>query len=483
MARRLNEHGMALIVVMGLMALIVFLGLAVFQYSLDEIRMAANESAMAQSQYLAEAGVARTVRIFHDPGDMPAGGSFPRGYPESGRGIFFEKRKQNAAGGASFTGQAGESQFEGTETVPDYLYENTGGSSGSFSEGLEDFGFLESLRIYGPEGPRSIVTVEAVGRSRGGGLRRVKVRLAPSAMPAVTAALQTEHGASQAIPVLIHWGDARVLGEADWGGSLDELPKKDPFAVDDGFPYGPGERRDGWADFYSGERVLAPDASDCADCENPFWIEGHENIHQLQNEFAGPLLLDEWGYDRLKALARQYGVYFGTDDGGNLYLDGIKDPGHLRSPEDLLAAGKGDGRPRLVFVDTVDARRPDGSNLAAIDLPVDSAAGYYFIHANVVIREAGPGATLEVLTPPVEGTNDAATRRPVSLNPVHLNGILYSAGRLSVEGHPSVYGAVISGGGFGGSGDLEVWYNADFRTGDYPGLPVVTVPKGGWYSW
>jgi hypothetical protein len=50
-----------------------------------------------------------------------------------------------------------------------------------------------------------------------------------------------------------------------------------------------------------------------------------------------------------------------------------------------------------------------------------------------------------------------------------------------VEGRPNVFGALIAQQGFAGSGQPEVWYDADLRTGYYPGLPTVTLLKGSWY--
>jgi hypothetical protein len=54
-------------------------------------------------------------------------------------------------------------------------------------------------------------------------------------------------------------------------------------------------------------------------------------------------------------------------------------------------------------------------------------------------------------------------------------------GRLAVEGRPNVFGALIAQQGFAGSGQPEVWYDADLHTGYYPGLPTVTLLKGSWY--
>jgi hypothetical protein len=191
--------------------------------------------------------------------------------------------------------------------------------------------------------------------------------------------------------------------------------------------------------------------------------------------------LDTWNYQSLKTFAKTWGVYFGTDREGFLYRDGILDPARRMTPFQALAPDGIENRPGFVFIDTVDQRPPDGSNLATLDFPVDYMEGIFSIQAHLVFRESGPGRSLEVRTPPVEGSDEPSTRQTVVLSAIHLKGILSVGGRLAVEGRPNVFGALIAQQGFAGSGQPEVWYDADLRTGYYPGLPTVTLLKGSWY--
>jgi hypothetical protein len=474
-----KEQGMALIVVLGIMALAGFLGLSAFRWSIDELKMAAHEIPIAQSHYVAEAGIARILQAFHDPADFPDDGSLLVGFPEENRAVFLLKRMEGPNGGSGYLDQEGRSQFSGTEAVPDYFFEDTTGSGAVLGTAFDHMGVLESLKLYGPESPGAVCTVAAMGRSRGGGRRSVRVQFTPGALPAVTAAVQTEMGGRHPVPVLVHWGDLRAAEDMDLGGELERIPKKDTLAEEDGSPYGVGERVDGWVDYLAGGRLVRPDPSGCPACAEPFGFEGHGNIHQYQELTPDGLSLDAWNYGRLKALAKDYGVYYGTDPDGNLYLDGIEDLLHRMDPVEALSSAGG----RLVYIDTTDGNPPGGANLASLVLPVDFSEGYFFIHANVTIRNEGAGRILEAKTPPREGTADESTRQAVVLSNINVKGILAVAGRRSVEGHPSVYGAVMAHGGFGGTGELEVWYDADLQTGNYPGLPAVSIMKGSWYAW
>ena len=164
-----------------------------------------------------------------------------------------------------------------------------------------------------------------------------------------------------------------------------------------------------------------------------------------------------------------------------MYRDGILDPARRVTPTQALASEGIGNRRRFIFIDTVDQRHPDGTNLATLDLPVDYIEGIFSVQAHVAIRESGPGRSMEVRTPPVEGSDNPSTRQTVILSAIHLKGILSVAGRLTVEGRPNVFGALIAQQGFAGSGQPEVWYDADLSKGYYPGLPTVTMKKGSWY--
>lgn len=473
MRRLEKEGGMAFIVTAGLLFLITLLGLATFRWSVDEIGIAANQKASVQAQYMAESGAALMLQWFQEPQTFPPNGVFLQGEPVGGAGNFIARRMTDSRGVASFFNEKGQSQFLGTAEVPDFWYQSGQENPDWLGEAFAGLGTLASLKLFGPSTMGSIGTVEATGTTGSGISRTVSVEIIPSPIPPTTAAVQVGPGTGGPVPLLVHWGDVRILGDADLGGSLSSIPKKDPSAPVSGLPYAPSDRRDGWIDFWVGGSILNPPTDGCPDCG--------EYLHPFQAEANPGFSLDPWDYEALKAFAKTWGVYYGTDREGYLYRDGILDQARRVTPTQALASEGIGNRRRFIFIDTVDQRPPDGTNLATLDLPVDYIEGIFSVQAHVAIRESGPGRSMEVRTPPVEGSDNPSTRQTVILSAIHLKGILSVAGRLTVEGQPNVFGALIAQQGFAGSGQPEVWYDADLSKGYYPGLPTVTMKKGSWY--
>jgi hypothetical protein len=90
---------------------------------------------------------------------------------------------------------------------------------------------------------------------------------------------------------------------------------------------------------------------------------------------------------------------------------------------------------------------------------------------------------LTVLSPPPEGSGAFNGRIPVTLSGIHLSGLLYAAGTITLERETRMYGALITAGtvAIGGSAPLlEIWYDSDFGKGFFRGLPVVYRAPGTW---
>lgn len=480
MRRLETERGMALVVTLALLFLITLLGLSVFRWSIDEIGIAGNQKASVQAQYLAEAGTAMALQWFQEPETFPDVGVFPLGETAGGRGSFLARRKMDSHGAASFFDNGGQSQFLGTPEQPDYWYQPGPDPPGFLSEVFGSLGVLASLKIFAPTSPGAICTVEATGATGSGISRTVSVEIIPSPVPPTTAPLQIGPGSNGPVPVLVHWGGVRVMGNADFGSSLETVPKKISTAAINGEPYAFPVRQDPWIDFYVGRAIINPKPV-CLDCTEPFSPDGYGNLHQLQATNRPGFGLDPWDYQSLKTFAKTWGGYFGSDREGFLYLDGILDPSHRRTPYQVLAYPPAGNDRGLFFIDTVDQKPPGGTNLATLDLPVDYMEGIFSIQAHLTLRESGPGRSILVQAPPVDGII-TASRETVVLPNVHLKGVLSMAGQLVVEGHPKVFGALIAQQGITGSGQPEVWYDADLGTGYYPGLPTATMLKGSWYS-
>jgi len=480
MRRLETERGMALVVTLGLLFLIMALGLSAFRWSIDEIGIAGNQKASVQAQYLAETGPAIVLQWFQEPEMFPDVGVFPLGEPAGGRGSFLARREIDSHGAASFFDNGGRSQFLGTAEQPDYWYQPALEKPGWLNDSFGNLGILTSLKIFAPTSVGAICTVEASG-STGSGIRRtVSVEIIPSPVPPTTAPLQIGSGSNGPVPVLVHWGEVRVMGNADFGSTLGMVPLKNTTAMVSGQPYTALGRQDPWIDFYVGSAIINPMPA-CRECTEPFLLDGYGNLHQLQATSRPGFGLDPWDYQSLKTFAKTWGVYFGTDREGFLYLDGILDLSHRRTPYQVLAYPPVGNDRGLFFIDTVDQKPPDGTNLATLDLPVDYMEGIFSIQAHLTLRESGSGRSILVQAPPLEETK-TASQETVVLPNVQLKGVLSTAGQLVVEGHPTVFGALIAQQGITGSGQPEVWYDAGLRTGYYPGLPTATLLKGSWYS-
>jgi PilX N-terminal len=481
MRRLEGEAGAALIVTAGLLFLITLLGLAAFRWSVDEMRIAGNQKASLQARYIAESGIAMLVEWFQEPGAFSESGIVPEGETENGWDHFFARRMTDSRGAPSYFDEKGRSQYSGTMGEPDFRYQPGGESPPLGGESFPDAGTLAELKIFGPTTIGAMATLEATGTTDGRVSRTVQAQLIPSPIPPTLGAVQIGRGSDTALPCLIHWGDLKVLGDARFGDSLAPVPRKNPTAPVVGDAYPSSGREDPWLDFYIGGSILSPPVTSCIGCTEPFLAEGYGHLHQFQVGQQPDFGLDPWEYDRLKRFSRNWGVYFGTDRAGFLYRDGVIDAAHRVTASQALAGLSGGDRRLFMFIDTVDQNPPDGTNLATLELPVDYLEGIFSVQAHVVFRESGPGRPLQVLSPPAEGTNDPASRRSVVIPAVHLKGVLSVAGDLMVAGHPKVFGALITQQRLSGSGQPEIWYDADLRTGYLPGLPAASVLNGSWY--
>ena len=75
-----------------------------------------------------------------------------------------------------------------------------------------------------------------------------------------------------------------------------------------------------------------------------------------------------------------------------------------------------------------------------------------------------------------------AGRIPVTLSGIHVSGLLFAAGTITVERESRLYGAVVAAGGINAGPAMEVWYDADFGRGFFRGLPVVYRAPSTWQA-
>ncbi|TLY13516.1 MAG: hypothetical protein E6K69_08905 [Nitrospirae bacterium] len=456
-----RERGAALIGSVMAILLLTMLGTVSLNLATQEIESVGAARDGAVAQHLAEAGADLVVQWFHDPNSALSG-------PDS---RLFAKQYDLPDVGASFFDAMGVSQFSGTSDSPDLLYDASrpvddrllNDSANGWFRSLRSLGRILKLRVYGPTRPGLLCTDE-VTAGAAGTTRTLSVQLGARTIPPLRAAVQAGNGVMSRVPdgpapVWLHWGDLKVKGDVNFG-KIEELPVKTMQAPVTGQSYVEMTRReDRWLDIWLGGSALFSQSASIPMVTLP------PNLYQQRDPSPG-LKLDHWNYETMKHYA------------------GIMETG-LRVTANKVFGSKSVGDHHgLVFVDTLDQRPPRGDNLGTLSLETEYAEGLFVVNAHVSLKPQGSGQSVPVLSPPPEGSSSVATRVPVQLTGVHIQGVLYSAGDIVFEGRPRVYGAVmVEGRMVGGSttGEaLEVWYNDDLRSGLLRGMPLVYVAPGTW---
>ena len=477
---RRDERGIALLAVLMVVFLLSLLGMTSMQLAGQEIIGASALQQERTAHHAAEGAVDVVMGWFHDPAHMPQGLD----------PAWLSRRAMNAQGDPSFFDLQGRSQFVGTASRPDIVFDATNPQhdillndpqTGWFKS-LKGLARILKLRVYGAARPGLLCTVD-VTAAAGHDARVTKtlsVEFGAYAIPALHAPLQSGtlgSESAQARPgaVLVHWGDMMVRGQA-YFPRPDELPIKSGLAAVTGQAYGEmthGEDR--WLDVQVGGDAFF------AQLPAGSWPGIPLNVYVQQEPVPG-IKSDLWDYDALKRMSKHFGRYYGTDREGLLYPGGLIQPGLGRPAAEVFAStGPGDHR-GLVFVDTLDGMPPRLDNLGTIVLDQEYAEGIFIVNAHVLWKAGQPGKPVQALSPPPEGQQSLGSRVPVQLSGIHLQGVLYVAGDVRYSGHIKIYGGVLAQGSMvdwtSGAGVLEVWYNHDLREGFIQGLPLVFVAPG-----
>jgi len=432
-----------------------------------------------QSQQLADAATEVVVSWFHDASTTP-----------TSIADLLAKRRADATGASSFFDTEGRSQFTGTPDHPDLLLEAVNEDDdrvlnrapSGFSGPLSEAGRLERIKLYAPVEPGLLGTVEVTASTRGSrpAASTIRFQLGAVHLPAVRAAMQIGQGLTVSSPeaerhLLVHWGDTRVMGDLAIN-RMEALVVKTTTASINGQSYETlGAVEDRWVDYWIGGNLSV--------LSTPGGIMSvPQNVHTGQEPTPGTRL-DRWDYDLLKKTAQRYGTYYRLDRDGRLHgLGSIEsDPG--RSPSEVLGSltvGQSHG---LLFVDTLDGESPRSDNLGTLVVDTDYVEALLVVQGHVLVKPSGPGRSVTVLSPPPEGTSAMGGRTPVTLPGIHLNGMLYAAGNITVERQTRMFGAVMTSGTVAGgtrTPSLEIWYNFDFSKGLFRGLPVVYRAPSTW---
>jgi hypothetical protein len=278
--------------------------------------------------------------------------------------------------------------------------------------------------------------------------------------------------------VSVHWGDLRV-GEDLVLRQGGDIPTLSSFAPVTGQGYDEtSQREDRWMQAWVGGNVQITQPPSSQTPSLP------HNLHEAQNPIPG-VRLDQWNYEHLKRLAKRFGRYFGIDRDGLLYPQGVVEPGHGLSPDEVLRSqAPGDHR-GLIFIDTLDQTAPRLDNLGTLKLQTSYVEGTVVMQGHVVLAPNGLGSSVPALSPPKTGQGDDPARTLVQLSGIHFNGVLYASGTITVAGRVRLYGAVVAGETIAQSssrGTFEVWYEHELGQGLFRGLPVVYRAPGTWMA-
>ncbi|MDH4370937.1 MAG: hypothetical protein OEV99_13995 [Nitrospira sp.] len=276
----------------------------------------------------------------------------------------------------------------------------------------------------------------------------------------------------------MHWGDLKVGGNLVLKQAKD-LPRKSAIAPVTGQGYdATNQREDRWMEAWVGGDVRLTNPA------VPPTTDVLPNLHVGQNPIPG-IRFDEWPYEHLKRIAKRFGRYFAIDREGLLYPQGVVELGKGLPPEEALRSQTPGDQLGLIFIDTLDQTAPHPDNLGVLKLRAPYLEGTIVMQGHVVLAPNGTGTTVQALSPPISDQNNALARTPIHLSGVHLNGVLYASGTITVTGRTKLYGAVVAGETIAPSdsgSSLEVWYDHDLGQGLFRGLPVVYRAPGTWVA-
>ena len=480
--RVVHQQGIALLGTMILVLILSLLGATLLNLAGQEAISANAGREAAIAQQLADGAGELVVAWFHSPQTSPQSIS-----------SVLAKKYQALAGRPSFFDQAGRSQFVGTADRPDLLLDATKLSddrllndpvSGIFRS-VAGLGTIQQLKLYAPSKPGLLCTIDAtVETKRPLSFRQsVTMQLGALDLPALRAGAQVGQslGLSQQgkeSPAEVHWGALKVGGDLVIR-RVDEIPTLSAAAPITGQSYDETmSREDRWTEIWIGGalQVTQPSPGQSTPPVLPL------NVHAQQNPIPG-VGLDRWAYDLLKRVAMQYGSYYAIDKDGLLYPSGTVEPGRGVSADDVFRSeGVGDQR-GLIFVDTLDQTAPRADNLGTIKLSRAYLEGLVVVQGHVLLSPSASGQPLTALSPPTVDAGSVGIRVPVHLSGVHLNGVLYAAGNITVNNKVRVYGAVAAEGTMASTAPgatLEIWHDYDMSLGLFRGLPVVFRAPGTW---
>ncbi len=479
-----DQRGIALLGAMVIVLVLSVLATTLLNLSGQEAISASAAGQMAVAQQLADASAELVAGWFHDPQPTSAVPAIVS---------LRARRNHDADGWPSFFDATGRSQFVGSPDQPDFHLQAENDSDNRLLNDSENglframgqLGLVEELKVYAPTDPGLLCTIDTTIKTNTNPSVRQSVRMQLEALdlPSLRAAVQVGrhlglfHPGGES-PVIVHWGDLKV-GENLVLKQAKDLPRKSGIAPVTGQGYDETDQReDRWMDAWvgGGVQVTQPPVPPTTDVP--------ANLHVGQNPIPG-IRLDEWPYEHLKRMAKRFGRYFAIDREGLLYPQGVVELGKGLSPEQALRLQAPDGQLGLIFIDTLDQMAPRPDNLGVLKLRAPYLEGTIVMQGHVVLATNGTGTTIRALSPPTTDQSNVLARTPIHLSGMHVNGVLYASGTITVAGRTKLYGAVVAGETIvptDSGSSLEVWYDHDLGEGLFRGLPVVYRAPGTWMA-
>lgn len=475
-----HQRGIALLGALLLGLILSLVGVTLLNLAWQEAVSAQAGRKGAIAHQLAEAASELVVGWFHRPRTGPASVS-----------ALLAKRYQENEERPSFFDQAGRSQFTGTPDHPDLWLDAANPAddlllndpTAGIFRSMRALGTIRQLKIYAPSKPGLLCTIDTIVETDGPEPLRQSVseQFGTLDLPALRAALQVWHGLGLPQPgresfVGVHWGTLNVGGDLVIR-RIEEIPALSSSAPITGQGYGETTvREDRWIAVWTGGpiQITQPSSGQPAATALP------SHVHAMQNPVPG-VRFDRWSYDVLKRVARRHGSYYGIDQAGLLYPNGVVGPGRGVSPDQVFRSKTEGDQLGLIFVDTIDQAAPREDNLGTVTLNLGYFEGVAVVQGHVLLNASAAGSQVSVLSPPTGGAGGA--RVPVQLAGIHLNGVLYAVGNITGNGAAKIYGTVTAEGTITSAATgptLEIWHNHDMGQGLFPGLPVVYRAPGTW---
>jgi len=480
-ARKEQEKGLALMGAMMVSLILVLVSVTLLELLWRESLSAHAGEKSAIAQQLADAAGEMVVGWFHNPHTVPAGIE-----------AVMAKRLTAADGAPTYFDKDGRSQFAGTANQPDVLLDAldpihnrvlNDPDTGAFKPMLGS-GTVRMLKMYAPSRPGLLCTVEVVVETRHHTPFRqsISMELQAIELPALRVGLQSKNDLrliSDGHSVGgVHWG-AVVVGRDLVIRRIEDIPELNPAAPITGQSYDDGlVREDRWMQMWVGERVLVTEPL-------PDSVESQAlplHIHNHQNPSPGVRFV-QWNYEELKQTAKEFGSYYAIDQQGLLYQDGLIELGRGLAPAEVFGSQRVGDQRGLIFVDTLDQTAPRGDNLGTVHLGVGYVEGVAVIQGHVLFGPTSAGHQINVQGPSIPDGNNAGARETIPLKGVHLNGVLYAMGDITVNRAARVFGTVIAEGNLlsaDAGATLEIWHDEDMSRGIYRGIPLVHRAPGTW---